>query len=1172
VQLSAPLAFHVDATRPVVADLQLNRRTLSAQTGHRELVVDFTLSEPLGSVPLEVTLGDVPLVCDLPAPTDARVTCGYTVTGDEPEGVNIVAVRSVDDAGNESVTSTPVVLDFAGPGIAAAFVSMLPGPGNPLSLATRATVGSVLVLVVTPDEALDAVATPTLDVDCGGRPLASGLSPASLDDGTAVFRVPVPALDFDGVCVPSLRWTDVVQNPRTVTFASPALAVKTSTPTLRIDQTAVRFLRAPWGRASSTDGLGAAAEPLFALLPAEAADATATTLPATTFALDGERIALVQVWADPARRSLLATVAPNPDGTWPRVELANLDTPTVYVTGVDDAGNASAPVAIENAAWVATLGGKRAGLLASNPHRAIAQPAFSGSLRGVERPYLGSFELDGGKLGVEDGDVVSVAPAAEWVDLNGMQMPVRREYFTLAYDSWRGVTVLHGGYDLAARSCCDVTELGDTWFWDGARWAQRSATTTEPRVHGAQSVFDPVRGVTVLFGGRTPTGQDASDVWEFDGVTWRHREPLDPEGDGNPDPASYGIAMTFDHASGRVAMRAQRIPGGGNNDRSLWFWDGTSWEGFGSPVTATLGSEPFDYERLTGPAYDPVNDRLLHLSNLNPLGGSSGANQPIRTWEWTGTNFRVVDVPDPEADGVPLGLLAHATSVSRGEIIALERYGASTVVTWRYDGTSWRRLPTTGGPRPVDEYEPGFVYDASRDVYVLVDGPNHQETWEFDGATWRRRMTTADPVAPVVLAPFSRPTMYVGYDPLRNVLLRNGSVPLAWVDRAWYPLAGLAASPCGLQPCSGTAWPWIAEADSGRLLEFSDVSVHRLEATGWTATPLSGPFSSTGVALPGDDTCDARLITHSVRLPGDGLPTVEVWALQGNTWTRETEDVEGADAPDFDFYVGAWNPLTEQIVTTDVVDDGPLRTWTWTALDGWGLVPTVDDDGDGEPGPLHDPSLFFDERRKTVVLFGGYVDTAGFTDNLNELWQWTGRSWLRVPTVDVKEDGEPSGRPSTMFARDPRLPGFFMHGLDSPLSTTNTAAIESWLLGDATAVRPAVVLDFDVGAAELGETTVLSCALRVVAGAARRDRPDLRIEPEVRLWERGEWVPGTGDRTPDGNLVAWTEPVPVTLLRDPRLRAAVIPAENLADDDEHVLVDAAELTIRYRVPPESPRP
>ncbi|MFZ9889704.1 MAG: hypothetical protein ACO3JL_19590, partial [Myxococcota bacterium] len=537
---------------------------------------------------------------------------------------------------------------------------------------------------------------------------------------------------------------------------------------------------------------------------------------------------------------------------------------------MDDAGNQSAPVVIENVEWVATLGGKRAGLVASNPHRAIAQPSFTGSLRGVEKPYLGATELGGGELGALDGEVVTVAPAAEWVDLNGMQMPARREYFSLAYDSWRGVTVLHGGYDLTARACCEVTELGDTCFWDGTRWAHRSAESAEPRLFGAGAVFDPVRGVTVLFGGRTPTGQDANDVWEFDGLTWRHREPLDPEGDGNPDPASYGIAMTFDHASRRVVLRNQPTLGIGDNRKALWFWDGVSWEGFSS--TGTLGAEPVDFERFTGPAYDPVTDRLLHLSNLDPSGASIGQNQPITTWEWTGAGFQVVDVPDPEGDGVPLGLLAHATSVARREIIALESFGAATVVTWRYDGTSWRQLPTTGGPSPANEYEPAFVYDASRDVYVLVVGPFDQETWEFDGSTWRRRMTTLDPVEPTVLDHFSPLSMYVGYDPLRDVLLRDGSVPLAWVDRAWYPLPELASSPCTTTACYQVAWPWIPEGETGRLLEFSNESVHRLEDTGWTVTSLQAPVSFSGVALPGDDTTSPAVAGTANDPNRDSLP------------------------------------------------------------------------------------------------------------------------------------------------------------------------------------------------------------------------------------------------------------------------------------------------------------
>src|SRR5207247_879936 len=80
--------------------------------------------------------------------------------------------------------------------------------------------------------------------------------------------------------------------------------------------------------------------------------------------------------------------------------------------------------------------------------------------------------------------------------------------------------------------------------------------------------------------------------------------------------------------------------------------------------------------------------------------------------------------------------------------------------TWLYDGTSWRVVPTSVSPPPMESAQ--LIYDARRKVSVLVGGivkaglhplgpPTTSEErlqiWEFDGQGWAERVRS-DALAP----------------------------------------------------------------------------------------------------------------------------------------------------------------------------------------------------------------------------------------------------------------------------------------------------------------------------------------------------------------------------------------------------------------------------------------
>ena len=93
----------------------------------------------------------------------------------------------------------------------------------------------------------------------------------------------------------------------------------------------------------------------------------------------------------------------------------------------------------------------------------------------------------------------------------------------MTYDSVRGRVVLFGGGNTYG-------PLADTWEWDGADWTQRTPTTAPEARMDCGIAFDPVRGVTVVFGGYGIGGGQLGDTWTWDGTSWTHLLPATSPG------------------------------------------------------------------------------------------------------------------------------------------------------------------------------------------------------------------------------------------------------------------------------------------------------------------------------------------------------------------------------------------------------------------------------------------------------------------------------------------------------------------------------------------------------------------------------------------------------------------------------------------------------------------
>jgi hypothetical protein len=170
--------------------------------------------------------------------------------------------------------------------------------------------------------------------------------------------------------------------------------------------------------------------------------------------------------------------------------------------------------------------------------------------------------------------------------------PGRRVWHAMAYDSARHVTVLTGGIGTARGT--------DAWEWDGTTWVDRTPADPDdspPARCMHAMAYDSYRGVTVLFGGLCLEGEEYSNkTWMWDGTDWTS------QADPNNPPGRAALAMCFDSADGATHLfggrrdeglileylamltgdpELRRAAQAARRDSIIygdtWSWDGTTW-------------------------------------------------------------------------------------------------------------------------------------------------------------------------------------------------------------------------------------------------------------------------------------------------------------------------------------------------------------------------------------------------------------------------------------------------------------------------------------------------------------------------------------------------------------------------------------------------------------------
>lgn len=193
----------------------------------------------------------------------------------------------------------------------------------------------------------------------------------------------------------------------------------------------------------------------------------------------------------------------------------------------------------------------------------------------------------------------AIAPAQNWV-LRQVPGPSPRAGHSMAFDSARGVTVLFGGLTASGQV------LQDTWEWNGAAWLLRSPATS-PGSSG-RMVYDSARGVCVLL--------RSNETWEWDGTAWALR-------------ATQNVQwphVAYDPVRARTVVLHQLATP--TAPAIVMEWDGSTWQ---SIATAT---GPF--YSVMSVAYDPSTQRVCAYT---PFQGFSSPTAGARLWQWDGASW-----------------------------------------------------------------------------------------------------------------------------------------------------------------------------------------------------------------------------------------------------------------------------------------------------------------------------------------------------------------------------------------------------------------------------------------------------------------------------------------------------------------------------------------------------
>jgi len=137
------------------------------------------------------------------------------------------------------------------------------------------------------------------------------------------------------------------------------------------------------------------------------------------------------------------------------------------------------------------------------PPPRLTSALYGGPLAGS--PFAMAFDSARGLLVLFGGDEAGLTwtfDGVDWRIVPSPRAPLPRAGLQMAYDAFRQVTVLHGGYHLPLDYAHAPRFFNDTWEFDGQSWQQVDTLGDVPFNWAGLMDFDPARRGIVCFGGQ----------------------------------------------------------------------------------------------------------------------------------------------------------------------------------------------------------------------------------------------------------------------------------------------------------------------------------------------------------------------------------------------------------------------------------------------------------------------------------------------------------------------------------------------------------------------------------------------------------------------------------------------------------------------------------------------
>ena len=463
--------------------------------------------------------------------------------------------------------------------------------------------------------------------------------------------------------------------------------------------------------------------------------------------------------------------------------------------------------------------------------------------------------------------VLAATGNPNWTNLAPATAPSARDSYAMAYDPVRAVTVMFGG-----------TNLRETWtFGFPSQWTQQSPATSPSGWQGPAMAWNAGQDSMVLFGGAI-NGVPMNQTWVWDGSSWTKKSPA------NSPAARYYAGMAADPANNEVVLfGGSSTIGSSGALNDTWVWDGKNWV---QKSPATVPTAVFAPSMSGGPTGPVLFGGLT--------AGSAATNQ---TWVWDGTNWNL----QSPAVSPPARYGAGMAYDSQNGVVKL--FGGSDGTnnlqdTWQWDGANWTQLNPANVPAARDTI--AMAYDSGFQQVILFGGadspqPDLGDTWALGG-----------PAAPQTTLPGA--TAGIGYTANLGIIggtppytiIQTGSpqslpaglnlnstsgaitgatnaagsylVGISVVDSQGLsitPTFSLTVAPTGSLALSPTTLPsaTMGTAYTVQLTPSGGVAPYTLSATGLTGSGLS----LSGTTLGG--TCTAQPGSVSIKVTDSALPT-----------------------------------------------------------------------------------------------------------------------------------------------------------------------------------------------------------------------------------------------------------------------------------------------------------